>query len=400
MANISQIKIPGDDTLYDIHAASLLGLTASVTELNQLQGVDVTKNVQTQLNEKVNTIELTELLQGKVNTSQTINTHSLEGDIILTPADLGAVDTDTFDATVETLQLYTDERINEIIGPGSTAALDTINELATALRGNKDIISVLERSISEKANIDSVYAKEEADLLFASADQGVLAENAVRSVSGNEENGFVTVDTGGTISTVEVYSHPIYPSVTTGLYKIIVDTTGHVSEVIPVAKSDITDLGIPGQDTTYSGGTGIEINGTIINNIGVSSISTDGQGSITATTKGVSDTMLIYEHPAHTAYDSGFYKITTNALGHVTAVTPVTKDDIVALGISDTDTTYSAGDGLELDSTTFSIAGQGVQTAHIADGNITLAKLSSDIGTVAVSSEEPTQESVKLWIKI
>lgn len=39
---------------------------------------------------------------------------------------------------------------------------------------------------------------------------------------------------------------------------------------------------------------------------------------------------------------SGFYKITTNAEGHVTAVTPVEKTDITALGVPAQDTTYSA----------------------------------------------------------
>lgn len=44
------------------------------------------------------------------------------------------------------------------------------------------------------------------------------------------------------------------------------------------------------------------------------------------------------------AFASGLYKITTNAQGHVTAATAVTKSDITALGIpgQDTNTTYSA----------------------------------------------------------
>ncbi|MDR1508864.1 MAG: hypothetical protein LBS53_04430 [Synergistaceae bacterium] len=51
-----------------------------------------------------------------------------------------------------------------------------------------------------------------------------------------------------------------------------------------------------------------------------------------------------YTHPSETARASGLYKITVNALGHVTAVTAVAKADITALGIpgSDTDTTYGA----------------------------------------------------------
>mgnify|MGYP005785129495 CR=1 FL=1 len=50
------------------------------------------------------------------------------------------------------------------------------------------------------------------------------------------------------------YTHPTYAAHTSGLYKVTVDTTGHVSAVSTVTKSDITALGIPAQDTntTYS----------------------------------------------------------------------------------------------------------------------------------------------------
>lgn len=42
------------------------------------------------------------------------------------------------------------------------------------------------------------------------------------------------------------------------------------------------------------------------------------------------------------AFASGLYKITTNAQGHVTAATAVAKSDITALGIPESNTTYSA----------------------------------------------------------
>lgn len=52
------------------------------------------------------------------------------------------------------------------------------------------------------------------------------------------------------------YSHPTYTSMASGLYKITVDGTGHVSAATAVAKSDITALGIPSTNTTYSAMTG------------------------------------------------------------------------------------------------------------------------------------------------
>ena len=48
------------------------------------------------------------------------------------------------------------------------------------------------------------------------------------------------------------YTHPTHTARTSGLYKITVDSLGHVIAVSAVQKSDITSLGIPGSDTTYS----------------------------------------------------------------------------------------------------------------------------------------------------
>lgn len=52
------------------------------------------------------------------------------------------------------------------------------------------------------------------------------------------------------------YSHPAHTAQSSGLYKVTVDALGHVSDAAAVQKSDITALGIPGQDTTYSDMTG------------------------------------------------------------------------------------------------------------------------------------------------
>ena len=47
------------------------------------------------------------------------------------------------------------------------------------------------------------------------------------------------------------YTHPTHDAHESGLYKITVDGRGHVTDATAVQKSDITGLGIPGQDTTY-----------------------------------------------------------------------------------------------------------------------------------------------------
>lgn len=47
------------------------------------------------------------------------------------------------------------------------------------------------------------------------------------------------------------YTHPTHTARASGLYKITVDSLGHVAAASAVQKSDITVLGIPGSDTTY-----------------------------------------------------------------------------------------------------------------------------------------------------
>lgn len=47
-----------------------------------------------------------------------------------------------------------------------------------------------------------------------------------------------------------------------------------------------------------------------------------------------------YTHPSHTAKASGLYKMTVDALGHVSDATLITKSDITGLGIPEQDTTY------------------------------------------------------------
>ena len=51
------------------------------------------------------------------------------------------------------------------------------------------------------------------------------------------------------------FVHPTHTAKAAGLYKVTVDGMGHVTGAAAVTKDDITGLGIPGQDTTYSDAT-------------------------------------------------------------------------------------------------------------------------------------------------
>ena len=54
-----------------------------------------------------------------------------------------------------------------------------------------------------------------------------------------------------------------------------------------------------------------------------------------------------YEHPEHPAKSTGMYKVTVDGYGHVSYTTPVTKEDIVALGISAEGKEYEEATALE-----------------------------------------------------
>lgn len=86
------------------------------------------------------------------------------------------------------------------------------------------------------------------------------------------------------------YTHPSYAAHASGFYKIASDATGHVSGVAAVAKSDITSLGIPAQDTTYSDATqssaGLMSATDKAKLDGVAAGATDNEGTVTSVAAG------------------------------------------------------------------------------------------------------------------
>lgn len=80
-----------------------------------------------------------------------------------------------------------------------------------------------------------------------------ISEGATK-VENSTVNGNVKIDGSET----PVYAHPnsAAGALGAGLYKITTDATGHVIAGTKVVKGDITALGIPAQDTTYTVATG------------------------------------------------------------------------------------------------------------------------------------------------
>lgn len=157
------------------------------------------------------------------------------------------------------------------------------------------------------------------------------------------------------------YVHPNHTAYGSGLYKIVVDNLGHVTSAAKAVKSDITALGIPGQDTVYTHprytarGTGlykiaVDALGHVSSVVGVS------KGDITAL--GIPGQDTVYTHPGYTGHGLGLYKLAVDGQGHVSSVAGVTKGDITALGIPGQDTNSWRGiqNNLSSDSTSDSLS--------------------------------------------
>ena len=179
-----------------------------------------------------------------------------------------------------------------------------------------------DRAAAETASQTAV-SKAEAAAASAEAAAKSAIEAKPSAVATQSTNGLMSAadktKLDGIAENANNYTHPGYTAQASGLYKVTVDSTGHVSAAAAVDKSDITALGIPESDTTYSAAT------------------TSAEGLMSAADKtkldGVTAGANKYTHPSYTARASGLYKVTVDSTGHVSAATAVTKSDITALGI-------------------------------------------------------------------
>lgn len=90
------------------------------------------------------------------------------------------------------------------------------------------------------------------DVLYVTpASESVTIPEATETTAGLMPSASVT-KLKGIAEGANKYTHPSHTAQTSGLYKITVDRLGHVTAVSAVQKSDITDLGIPSSNTTYS----------------------------------------------------------------------------------------------------------------------------------------------------
>ena len=188
---------------------TLDGITATVTDLNHVKGV--TSSIQGQFNDHEDRID-------------TIEAFFKEADI------------DASKEFIDTLK-----EIQTYITDDKTGAA----KMALSIKGNTDAITKLNGDANTAGSVAKAVADAQTALnteiskkVDKVTNMGLYPDADKQKLAGIEDG-------------ANKYTHPDHSSAASGLYKITVNELGHVSGVEVVEKEDITNLGIPGQDTTY-----------------------------------------------------------------------------------------------------------------------------------------------------
>jgi hypothetical protein len=226
-----------------------------------------------------------------VPTTRKINNHALSDDVTVTKDDVGLGDVDnTSDASkpVSTAtQTALDGKANKVANAtsGNFAGLDSNGGLTDSGHKHSDYLTATEKGVANgvaelnengkvpseqlPSYVDDVLEYADTEHFPLTGESGIiyvaLDTNKTYRWSGSE---YVEISTslalGETSSTAyrgdrgkAAYDHAtdsgrLTTAQASGLYKVAVTAEGHVAGVDAVAKSDITALGIPAQDTTYS----------------------------------------------------------------------------------------------------------------------------------------------------
>ena len=243
--------------------------------------------------------EISRATRAESDLNTAINTEKSRIDAFLAAADTGdkAID------TLKEIQNYIDTH-----GEAATEMTTNIRKNATDIKALQDSVgaggssstglfkAIADAESSAKSYADDNFIKQTSiayDLStdsrekVLSAEQGkILNETKVDKLVGKglSTNDYTTAEKNKLATIAEganKYVHPVYNEQSSGLYKIAVDLTGHVSGVWPVSKDDIVALGIPAQDTVYKLP---QASATEIGGVKIDSDYTTGSNNVAAST--------------------------------------------------------------------------------------------------------------------
>lgn len=150
-----------------------------------------------------------------------------------------------------------------------------------------------------------------------------------------------------------IYTHPTYTAKSSGLYKVTVDDTGHISSATAVTKADIIALGIPASDT--------DTHYTSKNVVGSSTATSNTTSALTNGNVYLNSVENGSVTSSHKISGSGATTVTTDANGNIV----ITSTD------TNTNTVYSPGTGISISGTT--INNSGVRSVATGTANGTIA---------------------------
>ena len=159
------------------------------------------------------------------------------------------------DVTTLVGAIASEELAAQLIPEDAKDSLNTLTEIADWIQDHPDDAAAMNTAITKLQAIVAGIGGEEDDYAtvvaaiegkIAAALAGINAD--ATKVEASETNGNIKIDGEETT----VYTHPTKAAAAAAFVKVGNDGEGHVVLGDAVTKADITGLGIPGQDTTYS----------------------------------------------------------------------------------------------------------------------------------------------------
>lgn len=148
-----------------------------------------------------------------------------------------------------------EELAAQLIPEDAKDSLNTLTEIADWIQDHPDDAAAMNTAITKLQAIVAGIGGEEDDYAtvitaiegkISAALEGIKTD--ATKVEASETNGNIKIDGEETT----VYTHPAKAAASAAFVKVGNDESGHVVLGDPITKTDITNLGIPAQDTTYT----------------------------------------------------------------------------------------------------------------------------------------------------
>ena len=307
-----------------------LGVTATSEELNYMDGV--TSNVQTQLDGKANVehdheiVDVTGLQDALDSKASLAHTHSTSDVTGLDSALAGKSDNGHKHVSADVTDL--NDKLDAKANVTHTHAIDDVTNLRTTLDGKaaskhshemSDVtgldtkISEIEGDVAGKA--DSAHTHDAADVV-----SGTLVVDRIPSIPDSKIESVSASKLVGMIPTGNLPSY-VDDVIEADDYDAL-PPTGEAGKIYVDKETNKT--------YRWGGSAYVEISASLAL----------GETSATAFRGDHGKTAYDHAQAKGSEFATGFYKIATNAEGHVISATAVAKGDITALGVPAQDTTY------------------------------------------------------------